>query len=131
MWYNIGERKRHMKLNVVEIPDDLGGKAVDETALVCYLDAVKTMLDSAAVSGNDHPIVQKTQTLMMLVQLLWNEKEELKGRLQEAIESLNLMTDKYKDLLARYDKHLDEELAFQKEIMNTSSEMMDKFALNP
>ena len=118
-----------MKLNVVDIPDDIAGKQVDETALVCYLDAVKTMLDSAAVSGNDHPIVQKTQTLMMLAQLLWNEKEELKGRLQEANESLNQMTDKYKDLLARYDRHLDEELAFQKEMANAASEMMDKFAL--
>ena len=118
-----------MKLNVVEIPDDIAGKQVDETALLVYLEDVKTMLDSAAISGNDHPIVQKTQTLMMLVQLLWNEKEELKGRLQEANESLNHMTERYKDLLVRYDKHLDEELAFQKEMANTASEMMDKFAL--
>ena len=118
-----------MKLNVVDIPDDIGGKQVDGSALLGYLEDVKTMLDSAAISGNDHPIVQKTQTLMMLVQLLWNEKEELKGRLKETIESLNQMTDKYKNLLARYDKHLDEELAFQKEMANTASEMMDKFAL--
>lgn len=118
-----------MKLNVVDIPDDIGGKQVDGSALLGYLEDVKTMLDSAAISGNDHPIVQKTQTLMMLVQLLWNEKEELKGRLQEANESLNHMTERYKDLLARYDRHLDEELAFQKEMANTASEMMDKFAL--
>ena len=118
-----------MKLNVVDIPDDIAGKQVDETALLVYLEDVKTMLDSAAVSGNDHPIVQKTQTLMMLVQLLWNEKDELKGRLREANESLNHMTERYKDLLARYDRHLDEELAFQKEMANTASEMMDKFAL--
>ena len=120
-----------MKLNVVDIPDDIGGKQVDGSALLGYLEDVKTMLDSAAISGNDHPIVQKTQTLMMLVQLLWNEKEELKGRLQEANESLNHMTERYKDLLARYDRHLDEELAFQKEMANTASEMMDKFALKP
>ena len=90
-----------MKLIVVDIPEDIGGKQVDETALLVYLEDVKTMLDSAAVSGNDHPIVQKTHQ----------------------------MTDKYKNLLARYDKHLDEELAFQKEMANTASEMMDKFAL--
>ena len=118
-----------MKLNVVEIPDDIGGKTVDGAALLGYLEDVKTLVDSAAISGNDHPIVQKTQTLMMLAQLLWNEKEEMKGRLQEAIESLNHMTERYKDLLSRYDRHLDEELAFQKEMANTASEMMDKFAL--
>lgn len=131
MWYNIGERKRHMKLNVVDIPDGIGGKTVDGAALLGYLEDVKTLIDSAAISGNDHPIVQKTQTLMMLVQLLWNEKDELEGQLQEANESLNLMTERYKDLLARYDRHLDEELAFQKEMANTASEMMDKFALKP
>ena len=120
-----------MQIDVVEIPEQLKDKSVDGPALIGYLEDVKTMLDSAAISGNDHPLVQKTQTLMMLVQLLWNEKEEMKGRLQEAIESLNQMTDKYKDLLARYDRHLDEELAFQKEMANTASEMMDKFALKP
>ena len=120
-----------MKLNVVDIPNDIAGKQVDGSALIGYLEDVKTMLDTAAISGNDHPIMQKTHTLMMLVQLLWNEKEEMRGRLQEANESLNQMTDKYKDLLARYDRHLDEELAFQKEMANTASEMMGKFALKP
>lgn len=121
-----------MQIDVVEIPEQFKDKSVDGSALIGYLEDVKTMLDSAVVSGNDHPLVQKTHTLMMLVQLLWNEKDGLKGQLQEAIESLNHMTEKYKDLLARYDRHLDKELAFQKEmLMNAASEMMDKFALKP
>lgn len=113
-----------MQIDVVEIPEEFKDKSVDGSALIGYLEDVKTMLATMEISDSKHPIAFKTSTLLMLVQLLWNEKEELKGRLQEAIESLNQMTEKYKDLLARYDKHLDEELAFQKE-------MMDKFALKP
>ena len=120
-----------MQIDVVEIPEKFKEKSVDGTALTAYLEDVKTMLAAMDISDNKHPIAIKTSTLMMLVQLLWNENEQLKGRLQEANESLNQMTDKYKDLLARYDRHLDEELAFQKEMMNTASEMMDKFALKP
>ena len=67
-----------MKLNVVDIPDYIiGGKKIDEAALLGYLEDVRTMLDSAKIAGNDHPLVQKARTLMMLVQMLWNEKEEL------------------------------------------------------
>jgi len=73
-----------MQIDVVDIPDYIiDGRKVDGSALIDYLEDVRTMLDSAAISGNEHPIVQKTRTLMMLVQMLWNEKEELKGRLQQ------------------------------------------------
>ena len=120
-----------MQIDVVEIPEKFKDKNVDVSALVAYLNEVKTMLAVMDISDNKHPIAIKTSTLLMLVQLLWNENEQLKGRLQEANESLNQMTDKYKDLLARYDRHLDEELAFQKEMANAASEMMDKFALKP
>lgn len=120
-----------MQIDVVEIPEQFKEKSVDGSALIGYLEDVNTMLAAMDISDNKHPIAIKTSTLLMLVQLLWNEKEEMKGRLQEAVESLNQMTDKYKDLLSRYDRHLDEELAFQKEMMNTASEMMDKFALKP
>ena len=119
-----------MQIDVVEIPEQFkDNKSVDGSALAVYLEDVKTMLAAMDISDNKHPIAIKTSTLMMLVQLLWNENDQLKGRFQEAIESLNHITEKYKDLLDRYDKHLDEELAFQKEMMNTTSEMMDKFAL--
>ena len=99
-----------MQIDVVEIPEQFKEKSVDGSALIAYLEDVKTMLVTMDISDN---------------------KQKLKGRLQEANESLNQITDKYKDLLARYDRHLDEELAFQKEMMNTASEMMDKFALKP
>lgn len=67
-----------MKLNVVDIPDYIiGGKKIDEAALIGFLEDVKTMLDCGALAKNDHPLVQKAHTLLMLVQMFWNEKEEL------------------------------------------------------
>ena len=128
------KRRELMQIDVVEIPEQFKDKSVDGPALMGYLEDVKTMLDSAVISGNDHPLVQKTQTLMMLVQLLWNEKEGLKGKLIETTESLDHMTEKYKDLLARYDRHLDEDLAAIKELreqMMVKDDIFKRFALQP
>ncbi len=61
-------------------PDNSGGKPIARDKLESFLKEVKSNLVMEHISGNESASVQKTMTLAIACQKLFNELEELKEK---------------------------------------------------